>query len=95
MSPRPIRTPTRQERDALAGEYVLGLVDGADLAPFEQRHRARAGAGRSRSKAGARHLAAIDATATPIPPSPGLWPRIEAEIAAMHRPGGRRGRATA
>lgn len=84
---------TPQERDALAGEYVLGLVEGTDRAALEQRiEREPALAASVESWRG--HLAAIDATARPIPPSPGLWPRIEAEIAAI-LPAAERGRLKA
>lgn len=84
---------TPQERDALAGEYVLGLVEGTERTVLEQRiEREPALAASVESWRG--HLAAIDATARPIPPSPGLWPRIEAEIAAI-LPAAERGRLKA
>jgi anti-sigma-K factor RskA len=90
MSPSP---DNAQERDALAGEYVLGLVEGADREQLEQRiAREPALAASVESCRG--HLAAIDATARPIQPSPGLWARIEAEIAAI-LPAAERGRAKA
>lgn len=93
MSPSPDLNATPQERDALAGEYVLGLVEGADRTILEQRiEREPALAASVESWRG--HLAAIDATARPIPPSPGLWPRIEAEIAAI-LPAAERGRLKA
>jgi anti-sigma-K factor RskA len=93
MSPSSDLNGTPQERDALAGEYVLGLVEGADRTVLEQRiEREPALAASVESWRG--HLAAIDATARPIPPSPGLWPRIEAEIAAI-LPAAERGRLKA
>ncbi len=93
MSPSTDLNGTPQERDALAGEYVLGLVEGADRTALEQRiEREPALAASVESWRG--HLAAIDATARPIPPSPGLWPRIEAEIAAI-LPAAERGRLKA
>lgn len=93
MSPSPEMNATPQERDALAGEYVLGLVEGTDRVALEQRiEREPALAAAVESWRG--HLAAIDATARPIPPSPGLWPRIEAEIAAI-LPAAERGRLKA
>jgi anti-sigma-K factor RskA len=90
MSPSP---DNAQERDALAGEYVLGLVEGADREQLEQRI-AREPALAASVESWRGHLAAIDATARPIPPSPGLWARIEAEIAAI-LPTAERGRAKA
>ncbi len=90
MSPSP---DNAQERDALAGEYVLGLVEGADRERLEQRI-AREPALAASVESWRGHLAAIDATARPIPPSPGLWTRIEAEIAAI-LPAAERGRAKA
>lgn len=93
MSPFPDQNATPQERDALAGDYVLGLVEGADRNALEQRiEREPALAASVESWRG--HLAAIDATARPIPPSPGLWPRIETEIAAI-LPAAERGRLKA
>lgn len=93
MNPSSDMNATPQERDALAGEYVLGLVEGTDRAALEQRiEREPALAASVESWRG--HLAAIDATARPIPPSPGLWPRIEAEIAAI-LPAAERGRLKA
>jgi anti-sigma-K factor RskA len=90
MSPSP---DNAQERDALAGEYVLGLVEGADRERLEQRI-AREPALAASVESWRGHLAAIDATARPIPPSPGLWARIEAEIASI-LPAAERGRAKA
>lgn len=90
MSPSP---DNARERDALAGEYVLGLVEGADREQLEQRI-AREPALAASVESWRSHLAAIDATARPIPPSPGLWARIEAEIAAI-LPAAERGRAKA
>lgn len=84
---------TPQERDARAGEYVLGLLEGADLASFESElagdNDLAASVERWRV-----HFAAIDATAPAIPPSPGLWPRIEAGIATI-LPAAERGRSKA
>jgi anti-sigma-K factor RskA len=93
MSPSTDLNATPQERDALAGEYVLGLVEGTDRTVLEQRI-AREPALAASVESWRGHLAAIDATARPIPPSPGLWPRIEAEIAAI-LPAAERGRGKA
>ncbi|MBA4270801.1 MAG: hypothetical protein C0447_15525, partial [Methylobacterium sp.] len=90
MSPSP---DNARERDALAGEYVLGLVEGADRERLEQRI-AREPALAASVESWRGHLAAIDATARPIPPSPGLWAHIEAEIVAI-LPAAERGRAKA
>ncbi|RDJ20979.1 hypothetical protein DWF00_07065 [Bosea caraganae] len=73
---------TPSERDALAGEYVLGLLEGADLAAFERRLEADAELAASVER-WRQHFAAIDATAPAIPPSPELWRRIETELAAI------------
>ncbi|TCR69829.1 anti-sigma factor [Bosea sp. BK604] len=82
MSPSPDLPLGPEERDMLAGEYVLGLIEGADLAAFERRLEVDAelagAVARWRS-----HFAAIDATAPAIPPSSELWRRIEAELAAV------------
>ena len=70
------------ERDALAGEYVLGLIDGADCAAAERRQADDPDfAGAVESWRG--HLAEVDATATPIAPPADLWSRIEAGIAGL------------
>lgn len=73
------------ERDALAGEYVLGLLDGAELAAAERRLDTE------RDFAAAverwrRHFFALDATAMPIAPSAELWSRIESGIAGLRQP---------
>lgn len=79
MSPSPTTSP--DERAALAGEYALGLLEGADLAAFERRLESdgelAAAVERWRG-----HFAAIDATAPRLTPSPGLWARIEAGLSA-------------
>jgi anti-sigma-K factor RskA len=82
-----------QERDARAGEYVLGLIEGTDLAAFEREleRDSELAAAVERWRV---HFAAIDATARPITPSPGLWPRIEAGIATI-LPAAERGRGKA
>lgn len=93
MSPSSDLDATPQERDALAGEYVLGLVEGADRNALEERIE-REPALAAAVESWRAHLAAIDATARPIPPSPGLWPRIESKIAAV-LPAAERGRGKA
>ena len=81
------------EREALAGEYVLGLLEGADLTIFERLLDSDSDLTASVERWRA-HFAAIDATAPMIPPSPGLWPRIEAGIASI-LPAAERGRGKA
>lgn len=94
MSLSPDRPLGPEERDTLAGEYVLGLLEGADLAAFERRLEADAELAdiveRWRS-----HFAAIDAIAPALPPSPGLWRRIEAELATFRPMAARPAAATA
>jgi anti-sigma-K factor RskA len=82
MSQPPDRSPPPGERDMLAGEYVMGLVEGSERASFE--HRLEQDPELARAVESWRvHLAPIDATAPAIPPSAGLWPRIEAGILAI------------
>ncbi len=64
------------DRDILAGEYVLGLLDGAEKEAFERRMAGDASLDAAVARWQAR-LAPIDATARPIEPSTGLWQRIE------------------
>ena len=88
MSPASGTIPTPEDRDALAGEYVLGLIEGAERERFEQ----RLDADRALSAAVARwqaRLAPIDAAAPAAQPSPALWPGIEAAIALTGQPGRR------
>jgi anti-sigma-K factor RskA len=82
MSPSPDLPLGPSERDALAGEYVLGLLEGADLAAFERRLEADADLAAAVER-WRQHFAAIDATAPAIAPPSDLWRRIEAELAAI------------
>ncbi|WP_439497679.1 anti-sigma factor [Bosea sp. (in: a-proteobacteria)] len=82
MSPSPDMPLTPNERDALAGEYVLGLIEGADLAAFDRRLESDSDLAAAVERWRA-HFAAIDATVTPIAPPPGLWSRIEADLAGV------------
>jgi anti-sigma-K factor RskA len=69
----------RQPNDLLAGEYVLGLLEGPALAEFER----RLAGDRELAAAVARwreHFSALDATATPVRASPALWDRIESSL---------------
>ena len=67
------------DRESAAGEYVLGLLDGADKEAFEGRMAgdAKLDAAVARWQA---WLAPIDATARPVEPSTGLWRRIESGL---------------
>jgi anti-sigma-K factor RskA len=82
MSPSADISLTRGERDALAGEYVLGLLEGADRIAFEQRLESDPELAAS-VESWRSHFAGIDATATPLAPSPALWSQIEAELAML------------
>ncbi|WNJ92168.1 anti-sigma factor domain-containing protein [Bosea sp. 685] len=82
MSPSADINLTQAERDALAGEYVLGLIEGAELAAFEQQLESDPELAAT-VESWRRHFASIDATATPLTPSPALWSQIEAELATL------------
>lgn len=65
--------------DLIAGEYVLGLMEGPALAEFER----RLAHDRSLQAAVADwrgHFSSLDATATPATVSAGLWNKIESSI---------------
>lgn len=64
------------DREIVAGEYVLGLLDGAEKEAFERRMARDAKLDAAVAHWQAR-LAPIDATARPIEPSTALWQRIE------------------
>lgn len=73
------------EAVTLAGEYVLGLLEGREREAAEHRLE------QDSSFAAAverwrRHFAALDATTTPITPPAELWSRIEAGIAGVIKP---------
>ncbi|AOO83530.1 anti-sigma factor [Bosea vaviloviae] len=82
MSPSTDINLTQGERAAQAGEYVLGLLEGADRVAFEQQLESDAEL-TATVESWRRHFAGIDATATPLAPSPALWSRIEAELATL------------
>ncbi len=69
------------EQMELAGQYVLGLLDGSELAAFEQAMADDAELARSVDRLQA-HLQALDDTATPQAVSPELWSRIEQRLDA-------------
>lgn len=85
MSPSREDQLSPPERDALAGEYVLGLLDGAELAAAEHRLDTDRDFAASVER-WRRHFTALDQTATPIRPPADLWQRIEAGIAALISP---------
>src|SRR6185503_5951375 len=59
--------------NAMAGDYVMGLLDGAQHAAAEQRLATDLSFAQAVSAWRAR-LADLDLTAEEIPPSPALWP---------------------
>jgi anti-sigma-K factor RskA len=85
MSPSRDDQLSPPERDALAGEYVLGLLDEAEFAAAERRldtdRDFAASVERWRL-----HFFALDATATPLVPSPSLWSQIEASLTMAMAP---------
>lgn len=66
-------------REILAGEYVLGLLDGAEKEAFERQLAGDAKLDAAVARWQAR-LAPIDATARPVEPSTELWQRIESSL---------------
>jgi anti-sigma-K factor RskA len=65
--------------DLVAGEYVLGLLEGPVLAEFER----RLAGDRALAAVVARwrgHFSALDATAAPMPASAALWQKIETSV---------------
>jgi anti-sigma-K factor RskA len=80
MTPTPTRLKPDPERDALAGEYALGLLDGADLAQAEARLTRDADFA-ARVASWQRHLVEIDLTAKSSAVPADLWPGIAAAIA--------------
>ncbi len=67
------------DREIVAGEYVLGLLDGAEKEAFERQLAGNAKLDAAVARWQAR-LAPIDATARPAEPSTGLWQRIESGL---------------
>lgn len=85
MSPSRDDQLSPPERDALAGEYVLGLLDEAEFAAAERRLDADRDFAASVER-WRLHFFALDAAATPIAPRVDLWPRIEAGLAGLMQP---------
>lgn len=73
------------EAIVLAGEYVLGLLEGQERDSAERRLE-QDSAFAIAVERWRRHFAVLDATATPIIPSADLWSRIEAGIAGLVQP---------
>ena len=67
------------DREILAGEYVLGLFDGAEKEAFAKRMASDAKLDAAVARWQER-LAPIDATAPLIEPSTGIWQRIESGL---------------
>lgn len=76
---------TPPERDALAGEYVLGLLDGTECAAIERRLDTDRDFAASVER-WRQHFFALDATATPLAPPADLWSRIETGLAGLLQP---------
>lgn len=70
---------TGEEKRALAGEYVLGLLDDAARHDFDRRAEADPELA-AMAQALADRMAALDATAPSLPHDPALWSRIEARL---------------
>jgi len=73
------------DREILAGEYVLGLFDGAEKEAFEKRMAGDAKLDAAVTRWQAR-LAPIDATAPMVAPSAELWLRIESGLDRARAP---------
>ena len=72
-------TDAERPDDVLAGEYVLGLLEGEERATFEHR-LARDRKLQVLVAEWRMRFAPLDATATPIAPPAGLWNRIETSV---------------
>lgn len=70
-----------RDNEALAGEYVLGLLSVDETAAFERR-LAGEGALRAAVAGWRERLRELDDTAPAVAPDPALWRRIEAALAA-------------
>lgn len=85
MSPSRDAQLSPPERDALAGEYVLGLLEGAEFAAAERRLDTDSDFAASVER-WRLHFFALDTTATPLVPSPSLWSQIEASLTMAMAP---------
>ncbi len=75
----------KSERDALAGEYVFGLLDEAQADQVEQRMTGDAALAEA-VESWRRHMAEIDWQARPLPPDPALWARIMGNLGTQVAP---------
>jgi anti-sigma-K factor RskA len=71
-----------EDMQVLAGEYVLGVLDAAEMRAVRQRE-ARDPALAEAIQAWERRLAPLADTVPPEPPPPALWNRLEAAVAAL------------
>lgn len=76
---------TPRDLQALAGEYVLGLLDAAEVLAVERRMEGDA-ALRAAVAGWRDRLLELDDAAVPVRPSDGLWPRIARDLAADAAP---------
>ena len=76
---------TREDKLALAGDYVLGLLDDAERHDFEQRAATDTELADMARDLGERMMA-LDDTVTPAEFDPGLWARIEQRLGAASAP---------
>ena len=73
---------TRDEKLALVGDYVLGLLDETDARNFEIACRTDPELAQMAARLADR-MGALDATVTTSTYSPDLWQRIEAQVTAL------------
>ncbi|MGL5363105.1 MAG: anti-sigma factor [Bosea sp. (in: a-proteobacteria)] len=76
---------SKSERDALAGEYVFGLLDEAQAEQVEQRMTGDAPLAEA-VESWRRHMAEIDWQSKSLPPDPALWARIMGNLGAQVAP---------
>lgn len=71
--------PIDRDPDVAAGLYAAGLMDAAEARAFEARLAAEPQL-RAALKTARERFLELDTTAAPLPPSDGLWGRIEADL---------------
>jgi anti-sigma-K factor RskA len=76
---------TRDEKLALTGDYVLGLLNEVEAQSFEQTCKADAELAGMTARLSSR-MTALDETAAPARYSPDLWRRIESQLGAVPQP---------
>lgn len=82
MTPSDANGTEADERDALAGEYVLGTLDPSEQRAAEARIAADPGFA-AKVASWQRRLQPLSDTVSPVEPPPGLWSRIEADVDAL------------